>query len=164
MNNIDDDDEPSYTLVNNINSTENFKPFFPKARNDIENYAENNLNFIFYSICFLCAGAILITLFTLFKSPIMSDKESTNFSKFQIFFVTIAMYILAGFLLFLGMERFSGYQRFSVIAYSGIILFFSSIYAIHWGLVLYNFSGINLASNLKNLLNINGKVKPLASI
>ena len=48
MNDIDDDDEPSFTLVNNVNSTENFKPFFPQARNDIENYAENNFNFIFY--------------------------------------------------------------------------------------------------------------------
>ena len=165
MNNIDDDDEPSFTLVNNVNSTENFKPFFPQARNDIENYAENNFNFIFYSICFLCTGAILFTLFARFKSPIMSDKE---FSKFQIFSVTTAMVILGGFYLFLAMQRFVGYQRISVFAYSGFILFFSTVYAIHWGLVLINFSGINLASNLKNLLNGNvkslGTVKPIAIV
>ena len=164
MNNFDDDDEPSFTLVNNVNSTENFKPFFPQARNDIENYAENNFDFIFYSICFLCASAILITLFTLFKSPITSDKESTNFSKFQIIFVCMAMYILAGFYLFLAMQRFVGYQRTSVFAYSGIILFSSTIYAIHWVLVLFNFSGINMRSNLKNLLNTNRKVKPIATL
>ena len=164
MNNIDDDDEPSFTLVNNVNSTENFKPFFPQARNDIENYAENNFNFIFYSICFLYAGAILITLFARFKSPSLYDEKSINFSKFQLSFVTIAMYILGGFYLFLAIQRFVGYQRTSVFAYSGIILFFSTIYAIHWVLVLFKFSGINIRSNLKNLLNINGKVKPLASI
>ena len=164
MNNFDDDDEPSFTLVNNVNSTENFKPFFPQARNDIENYAENNFNFIFYSICFLYAGAILITLFARFKSPSLYDEKSINFSKFQLSFVTIAMYILGGFYLFLAIQRFVGYQRTSVFAYSGIILFSSTIYAIHWVLVLFKFSGINIRSNLKNLLNINGRVKPIATL
>ena len=72
------------------------------------------------------------------------------------------MYILGGFYLFLAMERFVGYQRTSVFAYSGIILFFSTVYTIHWVLVLLNFSGINLTSNLKNLLN--GNVKPLTNL
>ena len=154
MNNIDDDDEPSFTLVNNVNSTENFKPFFPQARNDIENYAENNFNFIFYSICFLYAGAILITLFARFKSPSLYDEKSINFSKFQISSVTIAMYILGGFYLFLAIQRFVGYQRTSVFAYSGIILFSSSIYAIHWGLVLYNYYRTNINPSLPKLLNV----------